>query len=167
MSSERTPKRHRIDEVTPSFRRQLFHSSDSPTSSSMDVDSSSDNHMATTYAGTSGSPPSMASVVCVDHELSTVAVAGTEAHRIVSVPVTAPISAVTRRSGIPGPETPETPPTHMLPITHVPMSPSADVILQDNLESTESERPLFAYPAFWLGSLCKRPEYTHQWRYFC
>ncbi|KAF8812706.1 hypothetical protein BYT27DRAFT_6406330 [Phlegmacium glaucopus] len=52
MSGERPSKRHRTDEVTPSSRKKLFHSPDPSTPSSMDVDPSSDNSMATTYAGT-------------------------------------------------------------------------------------------------------------------
>ncbi|KAF8798401.1 hypothetical protein BYT27DRAFT_7203495 [Phlegmacium glaucopus] len=130
MSSERTPKRHRIDEVTPSFRRKLFHSSDSPAPSSMDVDSSSDNYTATTYA--SNFPISMAPVVSVDHASATVT--STVARGIsppipvpVSAPISAPISAVTRQSGISGPA----PYTHMLP--NIPISPSSpNALLQNN-----------------------------------
>ncbi|KAF8808893.1 hypothetical protein BYT27DRAFT_7210531 [Phlegmacium glaucopus] len=103
MSSQRPSKSHRIAQVAASFRRKLFHPSDSPTPSSMDVDSSSDSYMATTYAGTSDFPSSMASMVGVDHPPASAAVTSREVHGIsrISPRISVPVS----RSGIAGLET--------------------------------------------------------------
>ncbi|KAF8815979.1 hypothetical protein BYT27DRAFT_6482857 [Phlegmacium glaucopus] len=97
----------------------------------MDLDSSPDSYMATTNAGTSFPSSIDPIIVVVKDAPTTVAVVST------SVPASASISAVTRRSGIPGSESQPA----MLPNIQIPISPSsADVILQNNLESMQAEQ---------------------------
>lgn len=117
--SQSPSNRRRIYEVAPSSRRNLFHSSDSPTPSSMDVDSSSDSYRD--MAGTRWAAKILTDLLLLNLILSsdllssmtpmpartTIAIASTESHGISPlIAVPASISTVARQSGIPGPETP-------------------------------------------------------------
>ncbi|KAF8813479.1 hypothetical protein BYT27DRAFT_7158386 [Phlegmacium glaucopus] len=126
MSNERPSKNNRMQKVTRSFRGKLsslLHLSRSPTTSSIDVVSSSDNHTtATTDAGTSDLPFNIVPVAGVDHA----PVASMKAYTVpppIPVPVSATAAGVPRQPvsvSSAGPEH-ETPPT-MSPNTHSSMS---------------------------------------------
>ncbi|KAF8805112.1 hypothetical protein BYT27DRAFT_7297183 [Phlegmacium glaucopus] len=124
MSSERPSKNNRVARSFKKHLSSLFHSKRPPTPSSIEVGSSSGNHMAAADAGTSNLPLEMVPVVSVDRTLAT-AVASTEAYAVsspISIPISASGPAVPRQLGSAGSQGPEILPMHTSPNTHSPMS---------------------------------------------
>ncbi|KAF8804277.1 hypothetical protein BYT27DRAFT_7340295, partial [Phlegmacium glaucopus] len=125
MSSERPSMNNRVEKVARSFKKRLsslFHSKRPRIPSSIEVCSSSGNHMAAADAGTS-LPLAIGPVVRVDRALAT-AVASTEVYTVssISAPISASEPAVHRQLDSVCSQGPEISPMHTSPITHSPMS---------------------------------------------
>ncbi|KAF8816007.1 hypothetical protein BYT27DRAFT_7185734 [Phlegmacium glaucopus] len=126
ISSERPSRNNRVVKVARSFKKQLsslLHLKRPPTSPSIDVGSSSGNHMAVVDAGISSSLE-IVPMVTVEPPLTT-AVASTEAYTApspISVPISASGPAMPGQLGSASSQGLEIPPMHTSPNTHNPIS---------------------------------------------